>query len=217
MEGKVVLITGASSGIGAAASRHFATLGCRLALTGRNVDNLTKTAEECKKIRSGVEVMTVVGDLAKEEDVRKVFDATVDRYNEIDVLVNNAGILSMGTVETATLEDFDKSMSVNVRAMFQLTQLSVPYLVKSKGAVVNVSSVTGIRAFPGVLFYCMAKAAVDMFTRCTALGTLMTWLPKASASMPSILVSLSLRFTDELAYQMSSTLHFLNTAKRLTL
>ena len=59
--------------------------------------------------------MTVVGDLAKEEDVRKVFDATVDRYNEIDVLVNNAGILSMGTVETATLEDFDKSMSVNVR------------------------------------------------------------------------------------------------------
>ncbi|XP_065837564.1 3-oxoacyl-[acyl-carrier-protein] reductase FabG-like isoform X1 [Oscarella lobularis] len=169
MEGKVVLITGASSGIGAAASRHFATLGCRLALTGRNVDNLTKTAEECKKIRSGVEVMTVVGDLAKEEDVRKVFDATVDRYNEIDVLVNNAGILSMGTVETATLEDFDKSMSVNVRAMFQLTQLSVPYLVKSKGAVVNVSSVTGIRAFPGVLFYCMAKAAVDMFTRCTAL------------------------------------------------
>ena len=110
-----MLHAGASSGIGAAASRHFATLGCRLALTGRNVDNLTKTAEECKKIRSEVEVMTVVGDLAKEEDVRKVFDATVDRYNEIDVLVNNAGILSMGTVETATLEDFDKSMSVNVR------------------------------------------------------------------------------------------------------
>ncbi|XP_065837563.1 3-oxoacyl-[acyl-carrier-protein] reductase FabG-like [Oscarella lobularis] len=166
---KVVLITGASSGIGAATSRHFVGLGCRLAITGRNADNLEKTAADCRKIKSGAEILTIVGDLAKEEDVKRVFDATINHYKEIDVLVNNAGILTLGSIETTPLEDFDRVMNINVRAMFQLTQLAVPYLVKSKGAVVNVSSVNGLRSFPGVLSYCVSKAAVDMFTQCTAL------------------------------------------------
>eukprot|EP00118_Oscarella_pearsei_P020189 m.218218 g.218218 ORF g.218218 m.218218 type:complete len:261 (+) comp39890_c3_seq20:84-866(+) len=169
LTGKVVLITGASSGIGAATSRHFSRLGCRLALTGRNAENLEKIADDCRKLGSGAEVLTVLADLAKEEDVQKVIDATIGHFKGIDVLVNNAGILTLGTIETISVEDYDKVMNINVRAMFLLTQLAVPHLINSKGTIVNVSSVNGMRSFSGVLSYCMSKAAVDMFTRCTAL------------------------------------------------
>lgn len=84
--------------------------------------------------------------------------------------VNNAGILKGGSIETMKLEDYDASMNTNVRTLVILTQLCVPHLIKEKGSIVNVSSVTGTRSFPGVLGYCMSKAAVDQFTKCVALG-----------------------------------------------
>ncbi|XP_062511380.1 uncharacterized protein LOC134187280 [Corticium candelabrum] len=166
---KIVLITGASSGIGAATSRMLASLGCRLSLTGRNVANLEKTARECRQVKSDVEVVTVAGDLCKEEDVKCVIEKTIEKYDGLDVLVNDAGILEMGTIETTTLESFDRVMNINTRSIFHLTLLAVPYLIKSKGCIVNVSSVNGIRAFPGVLAYNISKAAVDQLTRCVAL------------------------------------------------
>lgn len=83
--------------------------------------------------------------------------------------VNNAGIVAKGTIETTSLESFDKVMRINTRAVFYLTSLAVPYLTETKGCVVNVSSVNGMRSFPGVLAYCMSKSAVDQLTRCAAL------------------------------------------------
>ena len=84
--------------------------------------------------------------------------------------VNCAGLLKAGSIETMKMEDFEYSMNVNVKAVIVLTQTCLPYLIKEKGSIVNVSSVTGTRSFPGVLPYCISKAALDQFTKCTALG-----------------------------------------------
>jgi len=85
------------------------------------------------------------------------------------VLVNAAGHLSNGTIENTSLGSWDDMMNVNVRAPFQLMQMALPSLIERRGNIVNVSSVTGLRAFPGVLAYCVSKAALDQLTRCSAL------------------------------------------------
>jgi NAD(P)-dependent dehydrogenase (short-subunit alcohol dehydrogenase family) len=87
----------------------------------------------------------------------------------IDVLVNAAGIMAMGSVESTSLAEYDRMMGINVRSVLELCQLALPALVARKGNIVNVSSVTGLRAFPGILAYCVSKAAVDQLTRCMAL------------------------------------------------
>lgn len=85
------------------------------------------------------------------------------------MLVNNAGAGRNGTIETSTLVDFDFAINTNLRSVFHLTSLAVPYLIKTKGNVVNVSSVLGIRAMPGILTYSISKAGLDQFTKCVAL------------------------------------------------
>ena len=94
---------------------------------------------------------------------------TIEHLKKIDVLVNAAGIIKNGTISNTTLADWDKMMNINVRSMFYLMQKCVPYLQETRGNIVNVSSVTGLRAFPGVLAYCVSKAATDQLTRCAAL------------------------------------------------
>lgn len=94
---------------------------------------------------------------------------TIEEFQKLDVLVNNAGILESGSIENTSLEQYDRVMNTNVRGPYHLTMLAAPHLVKTIGNIVNVSSVTGLRAFPNVLAYCMSKAALDQFTRCVAL------------------------------------------------
>ncbi|XP_001359037.2 glucose 1-dehydrogenase-like [Drosophila pseudoobscura] len=166
--GKVILITGASSGIGAATALKFARLGACLALNGRNVDNLKKVAQQCSEASKSAPAL-VVGDISKAEDIERVWADTLRAYGKLDVLVNNAGILETGTIENTSLEQYDRLMNTNVRAIYHLTMLATPELIKTKGNIVNVSSVNGIRSFPGVLAYNVSKAAVDQFTRCVAL------------------------------------------------
>merc|ERR1719431_1379203 len=90
-------------------------------------------------------------------------------FGQVDVLVNNAGVLEMGSIENTSLDQYDRVMNVNVRAVYNLMMLAVPHLIKTQGNIVNVSSVNGIRSFPGVLAYNVSKAALDQFTRCVAL------------------------------------------------
>lgn len=163
--GKVVLITGASSGIGAATAIYLSQLGASLSLTGRNIQNLNAVAEKCKSGKPFV----VTGELTNETDAKNIIDSTVKHYGRLDVLVNNAGTLENGSIENTSLDQFDRVFNINVRSVFHLTMLAVPHLIATKGNIVNVSSVVGLRAFPGVLTYCMSKSAIDQLTRCTAL------------------------------------------------
>ncbi|XP_064554211.1 uncharacterized oxidoreductase TM_0325-like [Drosophila montana] len=165
---KVIIVTGASSGIGAATAVHLASLGGLLVIVGRNVDKLKETADNILAA-GGAPALQLQADMDKEADVEQILAATLKQYGKLDVLVNNAGILEMGSIENTSLEQYDRVMNTNVRALYQLTILATPELVKTKGSIVNVSSVNGIRSFAGVLAYNVSKAAVDQFTRCVAL------------------------------------------------
>lgn len=165
---KIVLITGASSGIGAATAIHFSKLGAKLALTGRNLVNLQKVADQCEN-NCSLKPLVITGDITNEDDTKRILNSTISHYNQLDVLINNAGILENGSIESTSIEQYDRVMNSNVRSIYYLTMLAVPHLIKTKGNIVNVSSVNGVRSFPNVLAYCVSKAAVDQFTRCVAL------------------------------------------------
>lgn len=170
LSGKVALITGASSGIGAATAVLFSKQGATLSLSGRNRENLQKTADQCLTDAEGQQKPFLIeADLSKEEDTKSLVESTLAQFGRIDILVNNAGVLEMGNIENTSLEQYDRVMNVNVRAIYHLTMLAVPHLIKTKGNIVNVSSVNGQRSFPGVLSYCVSKSAVDQLTRCVAL------------------------------------------------
>lgn len=166
LAGKVVLLTGASSGIGAATAVFLSKLGAQLSLTGRSVENLQKVRKNCENSEA---TFITPADLTKESDIEKIVQNTVDHYGKIDVLINNAGIIETGTIENTSLAQYDRLMNTNVRSIYYLTMLAVPHLIKTKGNIVNISSVNGIRSFPGVLAYNVSKASVDQFTRCVAL------------------------------------------------
>lgn len=163
---KVVLITGASSGIGACTSVHFAKLNAKLALVGRNLDRLEDVAQRCID-SSDRKPLTIIADLNLQ--TQEVIDKTIAHYGRLDVLVNVAGIGAPSSILRTNLDNFDKVMNTNVRSVYHLTTLAVPHLIESKGNVVNVSSVAGIRSFPYFLAYCVSKAALDQFTKCISL------------------------------------------------
>ncbi|XP_014478341.1 PREDICTED: 3-oxoacyl-[acyl-carrier-protein] reductase FabG [Dinoponera quadriceps] len=162
---KVVLITGASSGIGAATAIYFAKLGASLSITGRNKDNLSKVAEQCEQSK----IFVVTGELTNENDVKNIIDQTIKHYGKLDVLVNNAGTLETGDIKSTSLEQYDRVFNLNLRSVYQLTMLATPHLIATKGNIVNVSSVAGLRSFKNILAYSMSKSAVDQLTRCVAL------------------------------------------------
>jgi NAD(P)-dependent dehydrogenase (short-subunit alcohol dehydrogenase family) len=164
---KVVIITGATSGIGRAVALRFAKAVARVVAIGRNRSALEDVANEIKN--AGGECLTLAADLTNESDSRLVIDTAVNEFGRLDVLVNAAGHISTGSIEDTTLSAWDAMMNVNLRAVFHLMQTATPHLIKTKGNVVNISSVTGLRSFPGVLAYCVSKAAVDQLTRCAAL------------------------------------------------
>jgi len=114
-----------------------------LSLSGRNADNLKKTAESCVGDRKP---LLVQADLSSEADTKKVIEETIKEFGRLDILVNNAGVIEMGNIESTSLEQYDRVMNVNVRSIYHLTMLATPHLISSKGNVVNVSSVNGIRS-----------------------------------------------------------------------
>lgn len=167
MSKKTILITGASSGIGRACAVLFAGNDSNVVAVGRNEAELNSLEEEIKG-KNGA-VMLQSADLRREENVQAIVAAAVENFGQIDALINAAGIILNGSIENTTLDDWDNMMNINLRVVFNMMQKCVPYLEKTKGNVVNVSSVSGIRSFPNVLGYCVSKAAVDQLTRCSAL------------------------------------------------
>lgn len=167
MTNKVAIVTGASSGIGRATAVLFARNGTDVVALGRNESELNSVRDAARDGDGSVRIH--LGDITETSQVDRLISETVDHFGRIDILVNAAGIIKSGNIENTTLDDWDKMMNINLRSVFYVTQKCVPHLEAAKGNIVNVSSVTGTRAFPNVLAYCVSKAAIDQLTRCTAL------------------------------------------------
>ncbi len=162
-----VIVTGASSGIGRAAALRFARDGHSLLLVGRDESALAGVAAEVD--RGGGHSATLAFDVTAADAPARIIDAALRHFGGLTTLVNAAGIIGSGTIESTTDEQWDEMLDINTRAPFRLMRAAVPALVASKGSIVNVSSVTGLRSFPGVLAYCVSKSGIDQLTRCAAL------------------------------------------------
>ncbi|MBP9665211.1 MAG: SDR family oxidoreductase [Pyrinomonadaceae bacterium] len=167
MQGKVVIVTGASSGIGRAAAALFAKSGATVVAVGRNEKELKLLVAEAKDAEGTIRAH--LADVREDSNLERIVADCIQKHKRIDVLVNSAGIIKNGTLENTTLDEWDRMMNINLRSVFMLAQRCLPHLIASKGNIVNVSSVAGTRAFPNVFAYCVSKAAVDQFTRCAAL------------------------------------------------
>ncbi|MDQ4122677.1 MAG: glucose 1-dehydrogenase [Acidobacteriota bacterium] len=164
---KSAIVTGATSGIGRSAAVKLSAAGGRVVAVGRDTESLNQLQNEIEQ--AGGIVKTIRADVTNESDAQKIIETAVENFGQIDVLINAAGIIGNGTIENTALNDWDEMMNVNLRSIFVLMQKAVPFLERTKGNIVNVSSVAGLRSFPGVLAYCVSKAAVDQLTRCASL------------------------------------------------
>ena len=164
---KNLLITGATSGIGKATALRCAQAGANIAAVGRNETELDHLQQALDGLK--VRCVMIPADLARDESAQVVVAKAIEALGAIDILVNAAGHISNGTIETTTTEAWDAMLNINLRSVYLLMQKALPSLIERHGNIVNVSSVTGLRAFPGVLAYCVSKAGLDQLTRCAAL------------------------------------------------
>jgi len=186
MTEKVVIVTGASSGIGRATALLFAKNGANVIAVGRNEKELNGLRDEAQKKKGSIKIH--LADIREKSQVERLVSQTIGSFGQIDVLVNSAGIIMNGTIENTTLEDWDKMFDINLRSLFFMIQKCVPHLEKTKGNIVNVSSVAGTRAFPNVLAYCVSKAGVDQLTHCAALELASKGI-RVNAVNPGVVVS----------------------------
>jgi NAD(P)-dependent dehydrogenase (short-subunit alcohol dehydrogenase family) len=167
--GKVVIITGSSSGIGQAAAILFAKSGASVTIHGRSEDGLKKTMHEILAAGGTQDkICSVRGAVTDEKVLKALIDETVKKFGKIDVLINNVGIANkegLGVQNSRSMENLDYVLDVNLKSVIHLTELAIPHLEKTKGNIVSVSSIGSQKTNPGVPFYCIAKAALDHFAR----------------------------------------------------
>lgn len=164
---KVVILTGASSGIGAASAILFAKHGAKLSLVGRNEIRLKSVASKCYEASGSVPLVIQI-DLTHQGSCEKVINKTVAEFEKIDVLVNCAAKFLTGTLFDDSIDAFDEMININLRVPYLLTRLAVPYLVKTKGNIINFNEkYTRIKA--GYLPYSVSKAGLERFSKSSAI------------------------------------------------
>src|SRR5215210_7705418 len=159
---KVVIITGASSGIGKALALECAKRGYSISLAARNGEQLNAVAEQCIANHQA-DVLTTVTDVSKEQDCNALVAATVQRFNRIDILINNAGISMRAAFNDLHLDVIRQVMDINFWGTVYCTKYALPYLLQSKGSVVGVSSIAGYKGLPGRTGYSASKFAMEGF------------------------------------------------------
>jgi Short-chain alcohol dehydrogenase of unknown specificity len=163
--GRTVIVTGASSGIGARTAQLFGEYGANVVLAARREDRLQETAATMVSDRTLIQT----ADVADRQSVDALIKASVERFGGVDVLVNNAGTAELGKIDELSQEDWDRLMQVNVSGVFYGVQAALPHLRKRPGNIVNVSSVSGLGGDWGLAGYNASKGAVTNFTRSLAL------------------------------------------------
>lgn len=168
---KVVLITGSSGGLGSNFAREFAKRGANVVVTGRNTEAVQKVAAECTSLSpTSAQAFPYVADVTKRESLACLVGSVVQKFGRLDVLVNNAGGGAFSSIyDEKLLDTLEHMMALDLKSVVALTQLAVPHLEKVNGAIVNISSILGQRPNQNFMPYCVAKAAVDMFSKCIAL------------------------------------------------
>ena len=167
LDGKVAIVTGATSGMGRDSAKLFAAEGAKVVITGRNEERAKEVVDDIKA--EGGEAIYVIADMANLDDVEKIFDATMEEYGTVDVLFNNAGMLSMSPLMDLTIEEWNRVFNVNVTSALRLTQLVAPVMKeKGKGTIVNTCSVASFGAHHGFAAYVDSKHAMMGLTRSIA-------------------------------------------------
>ena len=161
---KVVVITGAGSGIGAGAAQRFAREGASV-VVGRTPEKLEKVAAQLPQGKH----LVVPCDVSSADEVQNLAQRVIDEYGRVDVLVNNAGVIVQGRIHEISLNDWETLMATDLNGVFYCTHYFMPELLKTKGNVVNISSVSGLGGDWGMSVYNAAKGAVTNFTRALAM------------------------------------------------
>ena len=161
--GKVIVITGASSGMGEAAARHLAAKGARVVLGARRSDRIEAVAAEIAG--AGGQATAVATDVTKREDVRKLVDTAVETYGRIDVLINNAGLMPLSPMDRLKVDEWDRMIDVNLKGVLYGVAAALPHMQQQKsGHIINLSSVAGHKIFGGSAVYSATKSAVRVIS-----------------------------------------------------
>ncbi len=169
---KTVIVTGAGSGIGRATAIRFAEEGARVVLVGRTADTLAETAEQFPEDHTWIHTdnyLCVTCDISVQSQVQEMVQHTIDKFERIDVLVNNAGKATQGKITDLSAEDWRSAIDVNLTGTFYVSQAAMPHLIETKGSIVNVSSLSGMGGDWNMAAYNAAKAGVTNLTRTLAL------------------------------------------------
>jgi NAD(P)-dependent dehydrogenase (short-subunit alcohol dehydrogenase family) len=166
-EGRVAVVTGASSGIGARCAEKLAERGARVVLFARSAKKLRAIAA-----RHEDRMLAISGDVADEAAIARLFAETESRFGACDILINNAGMIDPKPMEATSADDWDRMFAINVRGVFLCARRALPGMIaKGSGAIVNVSSISGVvgpEKFPGYVSYCASKGAVISMTEAMA-------------------------------------------------
>jgi NAD(P)-dependent dehydrogenase (short-subunit alcohol dehydrogenase family) len=163
LEGKVVLVTGGSSGIGKAIALRAREAGARVAITGRREALVAEAAEK-------LDVLGIPGDVCRRGDAERTVAECAEKLGGLTTLVNNAGVIGTGATADTPVEEWERLMRINLDGTVNMCRASLDLLKGAQGAsIVNVSSVCGNRPFAQITAYCVSKAAVEMYTKCLAL------------------------------------------------
>lgn len=174
MKNKTVIITGASSGIGKACAIAFGKRGANIVISGRNKENLEQAAQELQK--TGAQILAVTGDVSNEEDCKLLIEKTIEQFGGIDILINNAGISMRALFKDLQLDVIRKVMDINFWGTVYCTKYALPYLLKTKGSVVGISSIAGYNGLPGRTGYSASKFAMQGFLDALRIENLKTGL-----------------------------------------
>ena len=164
LDGKVAIVTGGGSGIGRSITVLFAKEGADVVIIGRNEEALKETCKLNEK-----KISYVVGDITKEENIKKLLDYVTKKFGKLDILVNNAGISIDKSIKELNISEYDKTFDLDVRAVVNMTINCLPLLIKSKGNILNNSSICSTHCVAKMSMYSGAKAAINNFTRCWAI------------------------------------------------